>query len=168
MLEPKPISKDSIPKALERAEHYRLLNEPWQAESICRDILIVEPDNHDAVLNLLLAITDQFSNENISSYASEAKKLCNRLVSDYEQKYYRGIIEERLGKTSLSRNIPRVRYIAYEHYRSAMDFFEEAQEIEPEGHQDAILRWNACLRRIKENKLMRSPDDQHLQPFLDV
>ena len=67
MLEPKPISKDSIPKALERAEHYRLLNEPWQAESICRDILIVEPDNHDAVLNLLLAITDQFSNENISS-----------------------------------------------------------------------------------------------------
>jgi hypothetical protein len=31
----KPISIASIPRALEKAERYRLLNEPEQAESIC-------------------------------------------------------------------------------------------------------------------------------------
>jgi hypothetical protein len=40
----KPISIASIPRALEKAERYRLLNEPEQAESICLDILDAEPD----------------------------------------------------------------------------------------------------------------------------
>src|SRR6266496_5947017 len=31
----KPISRAAIPRALERAERYRLLSEPEQAESIC-------------------------------------------------------------------------------------------------------------------------------------
>ena len=66
MLELKPISKESIPKALIRAKHYRLLNEPWQAESICRDILKVEPNHQLAVLYLILAITDQFGSVNSS------------------------------------------------------------------------------------------------------
>ena len=44
----KGLSKTAIPAALERAEKYRLLNEPVQAESICRDILATEPDNQHA------------------------------------------------------------------------------------------------------------------------
>lgn len=168
MFELKPISEESIPKALIRAKHYRLLNEPWQAESICRDILELRPNQQQAVLYLILAITDQFNNEKKSSYVAEAKKFCALLNSEYEQKYYRGIIEERLGKTNLSRNTPRAKYIAYENYRSAMEFFEEAQALQPKGNQDAILRWNACVRRINEFNLTRSPDDQHVQPFLDV
>ena len=163
----KPISKDSIPKALTRAKHYRLLNEPWDAASICRDILVVEPEHQTAILYLILAITDQFGFEKRSSDA-EAKRLCLQLTSEYEQKYYRGIIEERLGKTNLSRNTPRAKYIAYENYRSAMEFFEDAQILQPKGNQDAILRWNACVRRINNFNLTRSPDDQHVQPFLDV
>ena len=168
MLPLKPISKDSIPKALIRAKHYRLLNEPWQAESICRDILKVEVNHQVAILYLILSITDQFDDEKSSSYSVEAKELCTQLNSAFEQKYYRGIIAERLGKTTLSRNTPRVKYIAYEYYRTAMEFFEEAEKIQPEGNQDAILRWNACVRRIEEFKLTSSPDDYHVQPFLDM
>jgi hypothetical protein len=168
MPELKPISKDSIPKALIRAKHYRLLNEPWQAESICRDILQVETTHQQAILYLILAITDQFGNDKGSSYTAEAKELCTKLNSKFEQKYYRGIIAERMGKTTMQRNTPRVKYIAYEFYRTAMEFFEEAESIQPEGNQDAILRWNACARRIDEFKLTRSPDDHHVQPFLDV
>jgi hypothetical protein len=35
----KVLRTGAIPAALERAERYRLLNEPTQAESICLDIL---------------------------------------------------------------------------------------------------------------------------------
>ena len=163
----KPLSKDSIPKAVTRAKHYRLLNEPWQAESICRDILKVEPGHQTALLYLILAITDQFGAEQRSSSA-EAKQLCLRLTSQYEQNYYRGIIEERLGKTALKRATPRIKYIAYEHYASAMKFFDAAEKIRPKGNQDSVLRWNACLRGIKEFKLEPSPDSTGVQPFLDI
>ena len=47
MFQPKPISKDVIPSALAKAERYRLLNEPGEAESICLDVLQIEPDNQD-------------------------------------------------------------------------------------------------------------------------
>lgn len=163
----KPISKESVPKALIRAKHYRLLNEPWQAESICRDILKVDSTNQQALLYLILSITDQFAGGRRSSY-SEAKELCTKLSSEYEQNYYRGIIEERSGKAILKRATPRVTYIAYEYYRSAMSFFEKAAKIQPKDNQDADLRWNACVRGIEEFKLKPSPSEDHVQPFLDV
>ena len=50
----KTISKDAVPAALERAKQYRLLGDPLEAESICRDILEVEPDNQDALITLLM------------------------------------------------------------------------------------------------------------------
>lgn len=52
--------KEGIPEALQKAERYRLLNEPRLAESICQDILDIEPDNRKAIITMLLAITDQF------------------------------------------------------------------------------------------------------------
>lgn len=163
----KPLHKSAIPKALTRAKHYRLLNEPWQAESICRDILSVEPDNQSALLNLVLAKTDQFGTAKENTY-SEAKRACAKLKDEYKRHYYRGIIEERRGKEALNRNTHRVKYIAYEHYRRAMEFFEEAEKIHPPGNEDAILRYNACSRRIKEFNLRSAPDEGHIQPFLDV
>ena len=43
MFELKPLSQKPLPAALAKAERYRLLNEPSEAESICQDILAVEP-----------------------------------------------------------------------------------------------------------------------------
>ena len=41
----KALSREAIPAALEKAERYRLLNEPGEAESICLDILQADPEN---------------------------------------------------------------------------------------------------------------------------
>jgi hypothetical protein len=167
MPELKPLSKDSISKALVKAKHYRLLNEPWQAESISRDVLAVEPDHQLALVYLILAISDQFSIHGVSS-ETEAKKLCQRLTDNYERMYYLGIIEERSGKAALKRLNPRAKYIAFEYYQKAMLHYEEAEKIQPEHNQDAVLRWNACVRRIQEFKLKPSPDDHGQQAMLDV
>lgn len=169
MLQFKPLSKASVPKALVKAKHYRLLNEPWQAESICRDVLNIEPENQLAIRYLILAVSDQFTKDDVSGQTN-AKKLCIRLDSEYEQKYYRGIVEERLGKAALKRNIPRAKYIAYENYRKAMNLYEEAEKLMliDDENQDVVLRWNACLRRIQEYNLAPSPSEDQVQPFLDV
>ena len=56
----KKITKDGVLAALQMAEHYRLLQQPAQARSICLDVLEVEPGNQRALVTLILALTDQF------------------------------------------------------------------------------------------------------------
>ena len=53
-------TRDCLPAALQKAERYRLINDPTSAESICLDVLTVDPENRQALMTLLLAITDQF------------------------------------------------------------------------------------------------------------
>jgi len=60
MFELKHLSPEAIPAALEKALRYRLLNEPAEAESICHDVLTIDPENQEALVMLLLAITDRF------------------------------------------------------------------------------------------------------------
>ena len=57
----KCISTAGIAAAIDKAERYRSLNEPEEAESICRDILAIEPQHQLAVRLLGLALTDQFT-----------------------------------------------------------------------------------------------------------
>ena len=59
-MELKSLHKDAIPGALAKAERYRLLHEPWQSESICQDVLRIDPENEQALVTLILALTDQF------------------------------------------------------------------------------------------------------------
>src|ERR1700724_483815 len=93
----KTISKAGIPEAISKAELYRSLNEPEEAESICRDILAVEPEHQLALRMLGLAITDQFCGD-ASDRSAEAEALFERLVERYEQLYYTGLLHERRGK----------------------------------------------------------------------
>ncbi len=63
MTQLKPITIAGVPAALQKAERYRLLNGSPAAESICRDILQIEPENQSAPVTLLLSIPDQFLEE---------------------------------------------------------------------------------------------------------
>ena len=148
MFELKPILKEAIPRALEKAERYRLLNEPSEAESICRDILQVDPDNQQALITLLLAMTDQFHK---GAAVNQSRELLPSIHGEYEKAYYAGIICERWGKVQLDHSVPGSGFIAYDLLREAMSWFEKAEAIRPPGNDDPILRWNACARILMKN-----------------
>ena len=164
MFKLKPISKESIPVALEKAERYRLLGEPLLAESICLDILETDPKNNKAIVFLILAITDQF-NTSSAADTNRAKQLLPRLNDEYDRHYYAGIISERDGKTTLYK---RKSYgsAAYELLIDAMDHYEKAEAIRPSGNDDAILRWNTCARLIMTESL-EPRREQYFEPELE-
>jgi len=147
MLELKPISTESIPSALEKAVRYRLLNEPHEAESICRDILQVDPDNQQGLVLLLLSLTDQFG-RGYDVPLKSVQDLLTRLHGEYERVYYAGVILERWGKAQLQSGIPS--HTAYDWLRTAMGCYDKADAIHPPGNLEAILRWNTCARIINQ------------------
>jgi hypothetical protein len=147
MFEPKPITPDAVPAALEKALRYRMLNEPEQAESICEDVLAVEPDNQDALTTLILALTDRlYGPRPVSPQA--ARDLLPRLRGEYERAYYAGIVCEREGIAWLRSDKPRAGSATYECLTEAMGHFERAAGLRPPANDDAILRWNSCARMI--------------------
>ena len=146
----KSISKNSIPKAISKVELYRFLNEPEEAESICRDILAVEPENQTALRMLGLTITDQFTG-NHSDRWKEAESIFQSLTDKYERLYYTGLLYERRAKAQLNvGHMPQAVFVLFE---KALHCFEKAEEICPEGNDDAILRWNRCVRLIESRDL---------------
>src|SRR2546423_2375247 len=152
MFELKLLSREAIPAALEKAMRYRLLNEPGEAESICHDVLHIDSENQQALVILLLALTDRLG----KSYAvgvMQAQEVLPRLRDPYERTYYTGIICERRAKARLHQGSPGCSHEAFELLREAMTWYEKAEAIRPPGNDDALLRWNACARIIMSNKL---------------
>src|SRR6185295_11580773 len=138
----KRISPDGIPHALDKAERYRLLNDPAQAESICQDVLAVAPDNQDALRCLILSLTDQFGASGAGHTAREARTYIVKLTDEYERAYYSGLVHERETRAFLARKNP-VRSAAYDGFRHAMEWYERAEALRPPGNVDAVLRWNS-------------------------
>ena len=161
----KPISKMAVAVAIEKAMHYRLLNEPFEAESICLDVLEVDPENEQALVVLLLALTDRFGRGRALS-DNQAEQLAKRLSDDYQRTYYSGIICERKGKASLTLGGPSAKFDAYEWLREAMTWFEKAESVRPPDNDDALLRSNACARIIMRYRLT-APPPETFEPSLE-
>ncbi len=143
----KPLSKAAIDGALERGERYRLLNEPSQAQSICLDILDIDPENQKALILLLLAITDAFSES--PDGVARATALLPRLSGEYNRAYYDGLIHERRARALVARGGPGSGYVAHAALMKAMNSFERAEALRAPGNDDSILRYNACVRLLK-------------------
>jgi hypothetical protein len=152
MFELKRLSKEAIPAALERALRYRLLNEPAEAESICHDVLEIDPDNQDALVMLLLALSDRFG-KGYAVGVTEAQEALGRLRDEYAKAYYAGIICERRAKAQLQQGYPGAGHDAYEFLREAMAWFEKAEALRPPKNDEALLHWNTCARIIMRNQL---------------
>ncbi len=165
MFQLKSLSEQGIAAALDKAERYRLLNEPREAESICLDILEIDAENQKALVILILSITDQFGRR-ARDEVRYARELLPRLHDEYERTYYAGIIFERQAKTILKRGTPGGGSQAYDWLRNAMDLFEKAEAIRPPGNDDALLRWNTCVRTIMRYKLAPRQED-YVEPFLE-
>src|SRR5262249_28678818 len=142
MFELKPISTEAIPAALDKAERYRLLDEPAQAESICRDVLAIDPHNQRALVTLLLSLTEQFRSGPAECF-KQAEAVLSRLHGEYERLYYHGIIWERRGLARAMQGRQGSASVAYAWIREAMGYYERAEQIRPHGNDDALLRWNS-------------------------
>jgi hypothetical protein len=152
MFELKLLSADAIPAALEKALRYRLLNDPAEAESICHDVLRIDPTNQQALVILLLALTDRFG-KGYAVGVTEAQEVLSHLHGEYERAYYAGIICERRAKAQLSQGHPGSGHDAYELLGEAMAWYEKAETLRPAKNDDALLHWNTCARLIMANQL---------------
>ena len=154
----KPISHDCVANALAKAERYRLLNEPNEAESICHDILQIEPDNQPALINLILALTDQVPRD--TRAFSDAIATVSQLDSPYDRAYYAGIAWERRAKARYEAGGPGADRYVYEWIVTALQLFESAEPLRAPGNDDALLRWNACIRFLNHHReLAPAPED---------
>lgn len=165
-MELKPITREGVPAALQKAERYRLLNDSSAAESICLDILEVEPSNQQALITLLLSITDQFGEE-LSEGVRRAREVLPRLQDDYKRAYYSGIICERRATAQLHRSALGAADIAAEWFREAMSWYERAEAIRPTGNDEAILRWNTCVRLLGRHQTSGRAEPRDYEPALE-
>jgi tetratricopeptide (TPR) repeat protein len=156
MFELKKLTERGIERALGKVERYRLLNEPAEAESICRDVLEADPDNQEALVSLLLSLTDQFEMDGHATPA-EAQALVPLLEGEYAQAYYSGIVCERRATALLRRGRPGSGGVVYDWYRQAMEHYERAERLRPEGNDDPLVRWNTCVRTIERHRLRPAP-----------
>lgn len=167
MSELKRLHPESVPAALEKARHYRLLNEPMEAESICLDVLEIEPENEKALVLLVLAATDRFDDgqELLSQTLPRAKAALAKLSSAYDRAYYGGIVLERQAKARLKLGGMGAGEVAHELLRQAMASFESAAALAMPGSDDAILRFNTCVRLIASRADLK-PGPRHAPPAM--
>lgn len=144
--EVKRISTAGIPEAIAKAELYRSLNEPEEAESICRDILAIEPQHQLALRLLGLALTDQFTGRASDRYR-ETEDIFLHLQDAYERLYYTGLLYERRAKAMLKADQPPPSLLPL--FDQALRSFADAEKVRPAGNDDAILRWNRCVRLLQ-------------------
>jgi hypothetical protein len=162
----KPISRDAIPRAIQKAERYRLLNQSWAAESICLDILEIDPENQQVLVMLVLALTDLHSGV-AASGVKRAKDYLARIRDDYQRSYYSGVVAERRGQALLTNGGMGSGGMAYESLREAMDWYAKAEAIRPPGNDDAILRWNTCVRVLSGNSHLAPAADTGYEPVFE-
>ena len=157
MFEVKKLGKEAIPAAIEKAKQYRLLNEPSAAQSICLDILAVEPDNQEALVINILAMTDRL-NRDYSVDNSQINTYLDKISDEFQKAYYTGIVYERRAKAILKRGSLGSEATVFELFRNAMNCFEKAESLSTDQDDNAILRYNHCVRIIESNGL--SPQER--------
>ena len=162
----KRISASGVPAALQKAERYRLLNDSSAAESICRDIIEVDPDNQQALIVLLLSITDQFPDE-LGDALRRAREVLPLLRDEYKRAYYAGIICERRAKAQRRQSTPGSGSMAYDSFHEAMEWYEKAEAMRPSGNDEAILRWNTCARVLAADDHLRPRPVEQYEPVLE-
>jgi hypothetical protein len=142
----KTISRSGIAEAIAKAELYRYLNEPEEAESICQDVLAADAKHMLGLRTLGLAITDQFTGGPADRYG-EVEAIFQSLADPYERLYYAGLLYERRVKAQLRGG--RAPHTLLPLLEKALQCFADAEKIRPPGNDDAILRWNRCVRLLR-------------------
>lgn len=166
MVELKLLSREGIPSALAKGERYRLLGQAWEAEKIYLDVLAFAPDNQEALVGLRLALTDQFD-QGVPGTVQPSKDVLPRIQGDYARAYYGGVICERRAKAVLRQSVFGAGHLAYNLLEEARESYERAEDLRPLANDDALLRWNACVRLMLRNPSVEPDSDEQFQPYRD-
>jgi hypothetical protein len=148
----KEMSREEIPEALERAERYREFGESAQAESVCHDVLLADPQNQRAHVLLLESLCDRFGKGYRVDFV-QALEILPQIEDAYERAFYAGVICDHKAHALLTDPDNLCRYDAYEYLTEAMSCYEKAEKLRPAGCSEARQRWNACARIIAANGL---------------
>lgn len=167
MIPLKKLEPAAVSAALEKAKQYRLLGEPEEAESICKDILEAVPSQEEAMIILFLALTDKFAHGQLNPAFNQAQEILESLHSSHCKPYYRGILLERRAKHHLKKGGPGSGPLTYEWLIKAMNAYNEAMESCSEDGQKAILRWNSCARVINTNPEVQADSNEANEMLLD-
>lgn len=162
----KAITRAGVEAALAKARHYRVLNDSAAAESICLDILDVDPTNVEARVTHLLSITDQFDAGRAADLR-RAEEAAAALEDPYRNAYYHGILCERWAKSILRRSVPRGDEMAWEWIDKAFGWYAKAEKLRTPGNDEAILRWNACVRLLVARPRVRARTAEAWEPALE-
>jgi len=147
----KRLPRASLETAVARASHYRDLNQPEEAESICRDVLDVDASHQVAWRLLGLALTDRLPTGH-AGLLEQAIEAFEKLTDEYERVYHTGVAWERAAKAHLERNEAHSAVTGFEH---AMRLFEKAAAMRPDA-PDPVLRWNRCVRLLASHPSLRA------------
>ena len=148
MFELKHLSRSGIPGAFAKAERYRLLNQPWEAESIYLDVLQVDPDNQEALVGLVLALTDQFEPDGLRACSPRRARCCRASATTTSAPTTPGSSASAAPRRSSMGPSSGAGAMAYELLREAKGWYEQAEPLRPPGNDDVLLRWNACARLL--------------------
>jgi len=140
----KRLADKNLDAAITLAKHYRDLNQPEEAESICRDVLEVAPENADAWRTLGLALTDRFPSAWMTLF-DDACGAFGKLPSEYERVYYVGVAWERYAKAQLEAGRAHNAIHAFE---EALGRFDDASRLAAPGDPAPTLRYNRCVRAL--------------------
>lgn len=167
MFELKPLRKDAVPAAIRKADHYRLLNEPRLAESICLDVLAIDPKNQEALVMLVLSLSDQLDKRQ-NAGVKQARQYLAEITDEYCREYYDGLLCERRGRAVLRRGQPNYQHYAYNWFAEALEHYGRAEGIRPPDNDDVILRWNTVVRILENNpELQPEPDEPWREQMLE-
>ena len=162
----KPITEAGVATALQKAHRYRLLNDSIAAESICLDVLAIAPTNVEAITLHVLAITDQLPGGHAAE-RQRAEEAAAGLTDPYRHAYYRGVICERWAKALLQRAGMHSKEEASGWIDKALDWYEKAEALRTPGNDEAILRWNSCLRILQRDPQIRPREEEVWEPSLE-
>ncbi len=147
----KKLTHANLEAAIAKAAHYRDLNQPEEADSICRDVLAVDEAHQMAWKLLGLAITDRLGTGQVG-LLEEAIAAFENLVDEYERVYHIGVAWERAAKAHAERNEAHSAVTSFEH---TLGLFQKAERLRPDS-PDPVLRWNRCVRLLSNNATLRA------------
>ena len=154
------IHTGAIDAALEKATQYRSLLEPEIAESICLDILHIDENNQQALVIYILALTDQINQAEKQSQIKAILRAIDKLDNDYQRYYYAGLLSERRARFLITQ--PMSHSFSYDYFYEALENYHKAEKIRPEQNDEAILRWNSCIRTIQKEKFQPRRDSEDI------